>query len=248
MQFKERPARSLTKAISYRILGTLLTIGVVFVTTGIWSLSLSAGALDFASKIFLFYFHERAWNQLSWGREETAPSVIWFTGLSGAGKSTLAEKLRERIHSKEHDVELLDGDQVRSFFKDTGFSREERLRHLKSMGWIASKFESHGTIVIASFITPYEEARKSNRDLCKKYIEVYVNTSLETCEKRDTKGLYKKARSGMIQHFTGVSDPFEAPLRADIQIDTGNQSIEDSFQILVNQLIEKEPKLKRILQ
>ncbi len=247
MNFKEKPARSLLKALTYRCLGTLVTIGVVFKTTGALALSLSAGALDFFSKIILFYSHERIWNWISWGREEHAPCVIWFTGLSGAGKSTLAEKLFEKLKFS-HETELLDGDQVRSFFKDLGFSKEERLRHLKSMGWIAAKLESHGTIVIASFITPYEEARFSNRSICKKYIEVHVSTSLEACEKRDIKGLYKKARSGAIQHFTGISDPFETPSKADITIDTDNQTIDESFHYLITQLLEKEPKLKSFLK
>lgn len=236
MQFKESPSRSLVKAISYRFLGTLVTVGVVFTQTREWALSLGAGLIDFASKIVLFYGHERFWDKLQWGRAPVTPAVIWFTGLSGAGKSTLSEKLRALLMEKGHDVELLDGDTVRTFFKDTGFSHDERMRHLKSMGFIASKLESHGTIVIASFITPYEEARSFIRTLCKNYIEIYVSTSLAECERRDTKGLYKMARGGKIQNFTGVSDPFESPTCADIDIETEGRSIEESFSTLVSAL------------
>lgn len=163
-------------------------------------------------------------------------SVIWFTGLSGAGKTTLAERLYAELKSKGRNVEYLDGDRVRAAIGNSGFSREERLRHLKIMGWTASLLESHGVTVIASFITPYEMARREIRSLCRNFIEVYVSTPIEVCEKRDPKGLYKKARAGELKSFTGVDDEFEIPANPEITIDTSTKSADSAFMLLKSDL------------
>ena len=165
--------------------------------------------------------------------------VLWFTGLSGAGKSTLADKTYRYLKQKGLKVERLDGDKVRSLFPDTGFSKEERDRHIKRVGFLASLLEKNGITVISSFISPYAEARRFVRQLCKNFIEIYVKTSLETCEQRDVKGLYKKVRAGEIRQFTGVSDPYEAPEDPEIIVETDKVSVEESFSFLKQQ-IEKE--------
>jgi len=158
--------------------------------------------------------------------------VLWFTGLSGAGKSTLADKMYDYLKQKRLRVERLDGDIVRSIFPDTGFSREERDKHIKKVGYLASILERNGVIVIASFISPYREARGFVRNLCDNFIEIHVKAPLSTCEQRDVKGLYKKARAGEIQHFTGIDDPYEPPENPEIVVDTDKVSVEESFLFL----------------
>jgi len=160
--------------------------------------------------------------------------VIWFTGLSGAGKSTLAEALGGYMRSLGQKVELLDGDIVRKVFPQTGFSKKDRDEHIRRMGYLASILERNGVAVIASFISPYRESRDFVRGLCRNFIEVYVSTSLSECEKRDVKGLYRRARAGEISSFTGIDDPYEAPLSPEITIDTAGEEVGESLDKLIN--------------
>ena len=166
------------------------------------------------------------------------PCVIWFTGLSAAGKTTLAAALSEKLMILGHRVEHLDGDLVRKMFPGTGFTRDERDRHIKRVGYLAALLEKHQVLVVASFISPYREARAFVRQQCNRFIEVYVSTPLEECEKRDPKGLYKKARLGEISNFTGISDPYEAPEHPEIIVDTTgatvNQTVEQILKALSN--------------
>ncbi len=162
--------------------------------------------------------------------------VIWFTGLSGAGKTTLAEKLADYLKKNGEKCELLDGDTVRNIFPQTGFSKKERDEHIKRMGFLASMLERNGVTVVASFISPYRESRDFVRKMCRNFVEVYVSTSLEICEKRDVKGLYKKARKGEITSFTGIDDPYEPPLNPEITINTACETVEESFKKLIELL------------
>jgi len=126
-------------------------------------------------------------------------------------------------------VQQLDGDILRSIFPKTGFSKEERIQHIKRAGYLASLLEKNNVFVIASFISPYEESRDFVRTMCDRFIEIYVDTSLETCEQRDPKNLYKKARAGEIKNFTGIDDPYETPSNPEMKIDTNNKTEKESF-------------------
>jgi adenylylsulfate kinase len=156
------------------------------------------------------------------------PAVIWFTGLSGSGKSTLAEWVAGELGRRGHPVEQLDGDSMRAVFPATGFEKAERDAHVRRVGFLASRLEAHGVIVVASFISPYRESRDFVRGLCRRFIEVHVSTPLAECERRDAKGLYAKARRGDIDRFTGVSDPYEPPLDPELTIDTTTTSVADA--------------------
>lgn len=160
--------------------------------------------------------------------------VLWLTGLSGAGKSTLAEVLYEKIAAAGKKCEQLDGDILRGVFPNTGFSKEARDDHIRRVGFMASRLEHHGVAVVASFISPYQQARDFIRNLCENFIEVHVSASLEECQRRDVKGLYKKAIAGEIKGFTGIDDPYEIPEHPEIVVDTANQTIDES----VNQIME----------
>lgn len=154
--------------------------------------------------------------------------VLWFTGLSGSGKTTLADLVYESLVKEKIKVEKLDGDIVREIFPKTGFSRNERIEHVKKSGFIASMLERNGIVVVASFISPYKESRDFVRSKCLNFIEVYVRASLEECERRDVKGLYRKARAGEIKNFTGIDDPYEEPGAPEIVIDTEKETVEES--------------------
>lgn len=154
------------------------------------------------------------------------PGVIWLTGLSAAGKTTIAKILSQKLKANGYGVEELDGDSIREIFPNTGFSKSERDQHVRRVGYLSSRLEAQGLVVICSLISPYEESRNFVRQICKNFFEVYVSTPLEVCEARDPKGLYKKVRGGEIKSFTGIDDPYEAPKKPEINIDTTKFSAE----------------------
>lgn len=167
--------------------------------------------------------------------------VLWFTGLSGAGKSTLADKVYKELKINGTKIERLDGDVVReNLTKELGFSREDRDENIRRIGFVANLLAKNGVAVIASFISPYSEQRQELRKGVEGYIEVFVNTPLEVCEQRDPKGLYKKARSGKIPFFTGISDPYEEPRRPHIEVRTDHQTPEECTQKIIDYLKENK--------
>ena len=164
------------------------------------------------------------------------PFVIWITGLPAAGKTTVGEALTKALKEKVRRVEHLDGDRLRNLFPGTGFSKEDRDSHIHRVGYLAGMLEKNGVCVVASFISPYRDARAFVRNQCKQFIEVYLSTPLEECEKRDPRGLYKKARKGEITHFTGIDDPYEPPENPEIIIDTSRQPLSETIRILLELL------------
>jgi adenylylsulfate kinase len=174
-----------------------------------------------------------------------AASVIWLTGLSGSGKSTIGQALVARLAAITPHVEYLDGDIIRDFLPQTGFSREERDAHVTRVGFLASRLEHHGVTVVCALISPYAAARTRVRGLCRRFIEVHVATPLDECERRDAKGLYARARAGEIQHFTGVDDPYEAPETPEVTIDTRAQSIDEAVETILSVVAGRVPAAGR---
>jgi adenylylsulfate kinase len=153
-------------------------------------------------------------------RAGTAAPVLWFTGLSGSGKSTIAVRVHQELRRRGVAVEYIDGDALREVFPNTGFTREEREEHLRRTGYMASRLAAHGVTVVASFVSPYRESRDFIRRHCPGFVEIYVATPLEECERRDVKGLYARARRGEIRNFTGIDDPYEPPEHPELTLDT----------------------------
>jgi len=156
------------------------------------------------------------------------PAVIWFTGLSGSGKSTISNALEQALVQRGHHSYLLDGDNVRhGLNKDLGFSDADRNENIRRIGEVASLFVDAGLLVITAFISPFRADRNKIRERIgdAQFIEVYLSTSLEDCERRDPKGLYKKARAGEIREFTGIDSPYEPPIAPQITVDTSKQDI-----------------------
>jgi adenylylsulfate kinase len=156
--------------------------------------------------------------------------TLWFTGLSGSGKSTLAQYLTPILLEKGCKVEILDGDEVReNLSKGLGFSKEDRDTNIRRIGYVANMLARNGVCAITAAISPYREVRDECRAKSQAaFVEVYVEAPLEVVESRDTKGLYKKARAGIIKQFTGISDPYEEPTKPEVVVHTGDESIEAS--------------------
>ncbi len=168
--------------------------------------------------------------------------TIWLTGLSGSGKSTIAVAAEHELVARGHLAFVLDGDNIRhGLNKNLGFSPEDRSENIRRIGEVSKLFTEAGVIVFSSFISPYRSDRDAVRALMDSgdFVEVYVDASLETCEGRDVKGLYKKARAGEIPEFTGISAPYEAPESPELILDTNRQSVEESAGQLIEYLDAK---------
>ena len=156
--------------------------------------------------------------------------TVWFTGLSGAGKSTLANQIANELRRRGLKVEILDGDEVRTnLSKGLGFSKEDRDTNIKRIGYVCKLLSRNGVVAISAAISPYREVRDYNRNDIGRFVEIYVACSIEALTQRDVKGLYKKALAGELKNFTGISDPYEAPLKPELTIDSERQSVEESL-------------------
>ena len=165
--------------------------------------------------------------------------MVWFTGLSGSGKSTLAEQLAPVLRERGMDVEVLDGDEVRTHLsKGLGFSKEDRDTNILRIGYVAKLLARNGVAVITAAISPYSETRDEVRGWVDHFVEVHVDCSLDELVRRDVKGLYKKAIAGEIDHFTGVSDPYEDPLNPEVVIESDKETEEESLAKVVAKLEE----------
>ncbi|MFI3305045.1 MAG: adenylyl-sulfate kinase [Rikenellaceae bacterium] len=162
--------------------------------------------------------------------------MIWLTGLSGSGKSTLAVALERELYRRGILCKLLDGDNVRrGINRNLGFSPEDRIENIRRIAEIGRLFVDCGVVTLSAFISPTEDMRERAREIigADDFMEIYVSTPIEECERRDVKGLYKKARAGEIKEFTGISQPFEAPSNPTLSIDTTNHTIEESVELLL---------------
>lgn len=169
--------------------------------------------------------------------------LLWFTGLSGSGKSTIANLVENALFNDGINTYSLDGDNIRKGINnDLSFSAEDRTENIRRIAEVANLMLDSGLVVLAAFVSPYKKDRENIRTIVKdvNFVEIYVNTSLEECERRDVKGLYKKARLGEIKNMTGISAPYEAPENPDIEINTEEENIEDSVKRIVDFI---KPKL-----
>ncbi len=165
--------------------------------------------------------------------------IVWFTGLSGAGKSTIAEALAKVLKERGRNVEIMDGDVVRTnLSKGLGFSKEDRDINIRRIGFVCDLLARNGVVAIAAAISPYREIRDENRANTENFLEVYVECSIEELTRRDVKGLYEKALKGEIKNFTGISDPYEEPLNPEVTLNSETQTEDESLKILTDKLEE----------
>lgn len=261
--------RHLAKTITWRIIGTMDTVLVAWLISGNPMTGFKIGATEVITKMVLYYFHERIWYKVNFGlerrKEKVAkniisqefkidrenrkallgqrPLLIWFTGLSGSGKSTMANLLEAELHARGFKTYILDGDNVRrGLCKDLTFTEEDRIENIRRIGEVSRLFMDAGLIVLSSFVSPFQNDRERVRQLVgsDRFVEVFVDCPLEICEKRDVKGLYKMARRGEVNNFTGIDSPYENPTNPDIVLKTAEEDPQD----LLNRLLTiVEPKI-----
>ena len=176
------------------------------------------------------------------------PFILWFTGLSASGKSTLANIVEHKLFQMNYKTYLLDGDNVRhGLNKDLGFNEESRIENIRRIGEVSKLFLDSGIIVLTAFISPFKSDRNLARSLVEKeqFIEIFIDASLETCEKRDPKGMYLKARSGEISNFTGISSPYESPENPELHVINNEITLDHASNQIIKYLIEKKYINKR---
>jgi len=183
-------------------------------------------------KVALYWAHERAWFKVKWGRKKIEPFNLWFTGLPLSGKTTIADLVHKELQKLDIPIERIDSKDIREIAPDIGYTREDRNRHMHRVGHLIKTLQNNSISTVASFVSPYRESRKAIREMVKNNIVVYIKTDIETCEKRDYKGVYKKALNGELQNFTGINDIYEEPQYAEIVIDTDTLSVEESVKII----------------
>ncbi|MDZ8089927.1 MAG: adenylyl-sulfate kinase [Nostoc sp. DedQUE12b] len=172
-------------------------------------------------------------------RQQEYGVTVWFTGLSGAGKTTICQFVEKKLRIQGYRVEVLDGDAVRqNLCKGLGFSKDDRVENIRRIGFVSQLLARNNVVVLVSAISPYREIREEVRQSIPHFIEVYVNASLEVCEQRDIKGLYKKAKAGEIKHFTGIDDPYEIPLCPEVECKTNQESVAQSATKVLKKLEE----------
>jgi adenylylsulfate kinase len=170
-------------------------------------------------------------------------AIFWFTGLSGEGKSTLAHALEESLYQKGCRTFVLDGDNVRhGLCSDLGFSNKDRIENIRRIGEMAKLFMEAGVIVLTAFISPFRDDRERVRGMVEHgdFIEIFCDSSLEVCESHDVKGMYKKARSGQIAEFTGITSPYEAPINPELNVNTGTEELDVCVRQVIDEITRRE--------
>jgi bifunctional enzyme CysN/CysC len=218
-------------------------LGAFIVIDKLTNATVAAGLIHFA----LRRSQNIHWQAFDISREARAglknqkPAVLWFTGFSGAGKSTIANLVEKKLHRMNRHTFLLDGDNVRhGLNKDLGFTQADRVENIRRVGEVARLMTDAGLIVITAFISPFRAERQMVRDMIAhgEFIEVFVDTPLAEAERRDVKGLYKKARAGALANFTGIDSPYEPPIGPEIRIDTTRMTAAEAADLIVDRLLD----------
>jgi len=237
--YKETNKRSIVKGISWRIVATTTTVIIIYFFFGRLDLAIAAGVIETVLKVGLYWAHERAWMKIRWGKKKIEPFNLWFTGLPLSGKTTIADRVYEKLEKLQIPLERLDSKDIRDVVPDIGFSREDRNRHMKRVGHLIKTLQNNSISIVASFVSPYRESRKAIREMVNNNIVVYLKTDVETCKRRDYKGVYEKALRGEYKNFSGVNDVYEEPQHAEIVIDTDKRSVDEAVDTIVKYIKKK---------
>ncbi len=234
--YRDSKTRTIVKAITWRITATLTTIGLVYLFTGQIQTAVEVGVLEMTAKLLFYYFHERLWDRLMFGRVEVPPFVLWITGIPRSGKTTLGDMVYKKLEKEGIKIQRLDSHDVRPLFPETGFTRDEVNSHIKRVGHLTSMMENNGISTIASFVSPFTESRDFVRNICQNYIEVYLKTTADEISEKYGCELYEKARQGLVKDVAGMDIKYETSSQTELVIEMCDLSLEKATDIIVDYL------------
>ncbi len=230
--------RTLAKALSWRLIAIILLAAITFSLTNDLKTVTYVTLFYHILQVFVYFLYERVWNHVKWGK--TKGLFIQMTGMSGSGKTTLSRAVAKKLFKEGYKIELMDGDEYRTeLCNDLGFSKKDRNRNIRRLGFVGKVLARNNVIAIMAAINPYEEIRNEIKELGPFVKTVHIDCDIDTLIERDPKGLYKRALSGEIKNFTGISDPFERPIDPDLVINTANESLEKSTEKLYQFIIRE---------
>jgi adenylylsulfate kinase len=224
--FKDSKLRTFLKTISWRITATTTTVIIVYLFTGQIDTAIEVGLMEMVAKMLIYYFHERGWDSLKFGKIEVPSMVIWITGIPFSGKTHLGDMIATEFEKEQRKYQRLDSHTVRALFPNVGFAKKDVNNHLKRVGHLSSILEKNGIIAIASFVSPYCESRDFVRKLCTNFIEVHLHSTAEFAKQFDDKGFFEKAFKGEIEHVPGVTTEFEISEKTELTFDMEKTSLE----------------------
>jgi len=225
--YKDSKLRTIFKSITWRFTATATTMTLVWIFTGQIHTAVEVGALELTAKLLFYYLHERGWEKIRYGRVEIPSFVLWITGIPASGKTTLGNMIAAELEKESLKIQRLDSRDVRPLFPETGFTRPEVNNHIKRVGHLASMLEKNSVITIASFVSPYKESRKFVRAVCNNYIEVYLDTDVQSVLKYDSDHFYEKAQAGHYKNIPGVDIEFECDGTSELKFNMRERSLEE---------------------
>jgi len=229
----ETSRRSLVKGITWRFLATSTTILIVYLFFGRLDLALAAGVLETTAKIFLYYLHERGWQKIQFGKKRVEPFNLWIIGLPLSGKKVLADKVFERLEGQLHiPLERIENREIRQILPEIGYQRDDRLMHIKRIGYLIKKLQRHSVSTIASFVSPYEASREAVKNMTENYVEVFVDMPADLYEERKKSGYVETIDEEQLMDLERVRHEYDRPSNPDIVIKE-DESIDDAVDRIV---------------
>lgn len=234
--YKDTNLRTILKTISWRITATTTTVIIVYIFTGQIDTAIEVGLMEMVAKMLIYYFHERGWDKLKFGKKEIPSFVVWITGIPLSGKTTIGDLIADELKKDKRKHHRLDSHTVRALFPETGFEKNAVQRHIKRVGHLASILEKNGIVVIASFVSPYRESRQFVRGICSNFVEVHLKVDPDDVEKYDRDGFYQKARAGKYINVPGISSVFEVSENPELTFDMKKNSLDEVAKIIIKYL------------
>jgi adenylylsulfate kinase len=230
--YVETSKRSLIKGVSWRLLATTTTIIIVYLFFGRLDLAIMAGALETVAKIFLYYLHERGWNKIDYGKKRIEPFNLWIIGLPLSGKKVLADKVYERLLSLKIPLERIESREIRKLLPEIGYERDDRILHIKRVGFLIKKLQRHSVSTICSFVSPYQEARDTVKEMTENYVEIYINSDPEQYKTIQEAGFIENIDNTQLEDLVRISQDYDRPSNPKIIIKP-DESLDDAVERIV---------------
>ncbi len=231
--YVETNKRSLIKGVSWRLLATTTTIIIVYIFFGRLDLAIMAGALETVAKIFLYYLHERGWNKIDYGKKRIEPFNLWIIGLPLSGKKVLADKVYEQLLSLKIPLERIESREVRKLLPEIGYEKDDRILHIKRVGFLIKKLQRHSVSTVCSFVSPYQEARDAVKEMTENYVEVYIDSDPEQYKTIQEAGFIESVDQNQLEDLNRISQDYDQPSNPKIIIKP-DENLDDAVERIVD--------------